>query len=310
MDGSRHSVSHAMIVTKLNQIFYDVEAEQYDERHPEVIEGDAGWWISRGEALVGELRSGLQAGAGLTILDLGCGTGFVSSLLSDYLVEGDLMVGLDQSEGMLKRARSKLLGKKLTPCRFTRGDAASLQFPDRSFHMLTLNSFLHHVYDYRKVLNEVDRVLKPGGYLLLAHEPNKAFFESPLIRMAASAWKAIGFGMTVPKDISDTINSRLREAHLTTSELRSDDILRLVEYHSPVEQGAIRIDNSKGFSLSDLLERELRDYTLIESTEYSTFYHRPLLERHPCWMRVAKAAASLLNGKGNLFSAVLRKEAV
>ena len=31
----------ALIVRKLNEIFYDVEAEQYDERHPEVIEGDA-----------------------------------------------------------------------------------------------------------------------------------------------------------------------------------------------------------------------------------------------------------------------------
>jgi ubiquinone/menaquinone biosynthesis C-methylase UbiE len=300
--------AEALMVKTLNQIFYDVEAEVYDERHPEVIEGDAEWWSSRGGALVRELKSGLPSGSGLTVLDVGCGTGFVSSLLSNHLAEGDLMVGLDHSEGMLKRARSKLAGKRVSLCRFARGDAASLQFLDHSFHMLTVNSFLHHVYDYRSVLNEIDRVLKPGGYLLLAHEPNKEFFQSPFIRMAASAWKLIGFGMKVPQDICDKINSRLRESRLAASEVRPDDILRLVEYHSPVEQGPVRIDKTKGFSLRDLLDQELRGYALIELNEYSTFYHRSLLERHPGLMRVAKTAASLLNGKGNLFSAILRKK--
>jgi ubiquinone/menaquinone biosynthesis C-methylase UbiE len=296
-----------MLVKSLNQIFYDVEAEQYDERHPEVIEGDADWWISRGPELVRELRSRLTAGSGLMILDVGCGTGFVSSLLTDYLVEGDCLIGLDHSEGMLRRARSKLSEEQLGRCRFARGDAASLQFRDHSFDMLTLNSFLHHVYDYRSVLKEVDRVLKPGGYLVLAHEPNRDFFQSPLSRLAASAWKLIGCGMTVPKDTCDKVNSRLHATHLAATELRAADILRLVEYHSPVEQAPIRIDKNKGFSLRDLLAEDLHGYVLLEAQEYSTFYLRPQLQRHPRWLRVVKTLARLLNGKGNLFSAVLRK---
>lgn len=307
MSASNQSSSDAMIVKTLNQIFYDVEAEEYDERHPEVIEGDAEWWIARGEGLVRELKSSLAAGCGLMILDVGCGTGLVSSLLSNYLVEGDVVIGLDQSEGMLNRARSKLSGTMAARCHFTRGDAGSLQFPDHAFHLLTVNSFLHHVYDYRLVLSEIDRVLKPGGYLVLAHEPNKAFFQSRIIRLAASAWKFVGFGMSVPADLCDKINSRLRASALATSEVRPDEILRYVEYHSPVEQGSIGIDKTKGFSPRDLLDQELRGYALIELREYSTFYHRPVLERHPWLMRIAKTAASLLNGKGNLFSAVLRK---
>lgn len=301
------SDADARIVQTLNRIFYDVEAEQYDERHPEVIEGDAEWWMSRGERFVNELKSGLTPGERLTILDVGCGTGFVSGLLSDYLSEGDLIVGLDQSQGMLKRARSKLSGEHITRCRFALGDAARLQFRDHSFHMLTLNSFLHHVYDYRSVLNEIDRVLKPGGYLMLAHEPNKAFFQSLPIRLAASAYKLLGFGMKVPKDLREKINARLRQSQLAAAEVGADDILRFVEYHSPVEQARIGIDKNKGFSLRPLLEQELRGYALIEHNEYSTFYHRPLLERVPWLMRAAKTAAALLNGRGNLFSAVLRK---
>ncbi len=307
--GAQGPASDAWIVRTVNQIFYDVEAEYYDERHPEVIEGDAEWWSARGERLVKDLKSRLTAGRGLMILDVGCGTGFVSGLLSNFLAAGDLIVGLDHSEGMLDRARSKLSEEKLRLCRFARGDAADLQFLDQSFDMLTLNSFLHHVYDYRSVLNEIDRVLKPGGYLVLAHEPNREFFQSRFVRLAAAVWKLVGFGMKVPTDICAQINSRLRESQLTARDVRPGDILRLVEYHSPVEQGAIQIDKSKGFCLRDLLEQDLRGYTLIEEDEYSTFYHRPLLERNPWLMCAAKAAGSLLNGKGNLFSAVLRKAA-
>jgi hypothetical protein len=80
-----------------------------------------------------------------------------------------------------------------------------------------------------------------------------------------------------------------------------------VEYHSPVEQGPIKIDKNKGFSLGDLLMHELRGYTLVEATEYSTFYRRPQLETNGWLSRLAQGAAGLLNGRGNLFSAVLRK---
>jgi hypothetical protein len=91
------------------------------------------------------------------------------------------------------------------------------------------------------------------------------------------------------------------------SDIRPDEILRLVEYHSPVEQGPIKIDKNKGFSLRDLLSHELCGYTVIESTEYSTFYHRPQLQTNRWLMGLAQTAAGLLNGKGNLFSAVLHK---
>jgi ubiquinone/menaquinone biosynthesis C-methylase UbiE len=307
MTGSGAPVSDAVIVRKLNQIFYDVEAEQYDERHPEVIEGDADWWLACAAKLIGALRAESDGAAALRVLDVGCGTGFVPGLLAGLLGEDDLVIGLDQSEGMLARARSKMSTDQRVHCRLTRGDAASLQFRGRSFDMVTVNSLLHHVYDYRAVLREIDRVLKPGGYLVLAHEPNREFFQSRLVRLAGSAWKLAGFGMTVPPDICARINARLRAARLTSAEVDPDHILRMVEYHSPVEQGALRIDPDKGFLPRDLLAEDLRGYTLIEITEYSTFYHRPLLERHQWLLRVAKGAATVLRGKGNLFSAVLRK---
>lgn len=294
------------LVRTLNQVFYDVEAEHYDERHPEVVEGDAAWWSARGAALVQALKSGLASERGLRILDVGCGTGFVSDLLSRHLVAGDMVIGIDQSEGMLRRARSKVSGAIAT---FVRGDASHLQFRSNAFHLVAVNSFLHHVYDYRSVLREIDRVLKPEGYLVLAHEPNREFFRSRGRRVAASLWKLAGFRMSIPADLRDRINARLRAAQLATADLHADEILRCVEYHSPVEQAPIAIDPNKGLSPRQLLADELRHYAVMELTTYSTFYHRPLLERHPRLQQVAKAAARLVTADGNLFSAVLRKRA-
>ncbi len=291
-------------VRTLNLVFYDVEAEDYDERHPEVLEGDAAWWTARGAALVRELRSGLESGRGLRILDVGCGTGFVAGLLSRQLVAGDMVIGVDQSEGMLRRARSKVTGAVAS---FARGDACHLQFRADAFDLVAVNSFLHHVYDYRAALREIDRVLKPHGYLVLAHEPNREFFRARGRRIAASLWKLVGFRMSIPPRSCERINARLRAADFATADLAADEILRCVEYHSPVEQRPIAIDPDKGFSPQALVRQELNNYAVVELNAYSTFYHRPFLERHPRLQQVAKAAARLATGDGNLFSAVLRK---
>lgn len=293
------------VVRKLNEAFYDAEAAQYDARHPEVVEGDVAWWRERLAAL---LAPGRTAGTPLRLLDVGCGTGFISTLAAPHLDAGAVAVGIDQSAGMLACARAKLAATAGgARCRLLRADAAHLPWRTASFDIVAVNSFLHHVYDPGAVLREIDRVLRPGGALLLAHEPNRAFFRSPLIRWAAAAYKGIGLGMRVPDELRDAVNVRLRAAGVAEAPIDGDAILRLVEFHSPLEQGVLTVDKDKGFTLHDFLEGELRGYAVLEHTEYSTFFHRPVLARHPWLQGAVQGAARLLRGRGNLFSAVLRK---
>ncbi len=94
------------------------------------------------------------------ILEIGCGTGHWSSFFSD---QGFPILGLDISEKMLEKAR----GKNIPNARFLEGQAENLPFDDHSFLNVACITTLEFVDDREKALNEIDRVLKPGGVLML-----------------------------------------------------------------------------------------------------------------------------------------------
>lgn len=99
---------------------------------------------------------------GQDVLDLGCGT---AELMSQVISEDSSrhMTGLDLSEEMLKIAKDKL-GLKAS---FVLGDAENLPFADESFDLVYCNDSFHHYPHPQAVLLEMNRVLKPGGTLLI-----------------------------------------------------------------------------------------------------------------------------------------------
>src|SRR6267142_1356344 len=106
------------------------------------------------------VRSGLA-------LDVGTGPGQIPlklALKSPHLE----IVGIDLSEAMLAKARNGAeaagLGRQV---RFETGDARRLPFPDHHFDLVMCNSLLHHASDPLATLNELARVARPQGALLL-----------------------------------------------------------------------------------------------------------------------------------------------
>lgn len=107
----------------------------------------------------------------LRVLDVCCGTGFLSyHLLSKVLVE-ELML-LDTSEMELKEAET-LLMKKFPHVRisYRRWDLLKNKFPPSSFDLIIGNSFLHHLHDLPCAIGELYRLLRPGGMFATLHEP-------------------------------------------------------------------------------------------------------------------------------------------
>jgi demethylmenaquinone methyltransferase/2-methoxy-6-polyprenyl-1,4-benzoquinol methylase len=99
---------------------------------------------------------------GQRILDVATGTGLVARALAR---RGCAVVGLDQSEQMLARAREKLsedpqLANRIT---FVHGEAERLPFETASFDALTFTYLLRYVDDRPATMSELARVVKPGG---------------------------------------------------------------------------------------------------------------------------------------------------
>lgn len=104
---------------------------------------------------------------GRRILDVGCGTGPVLEMLRE---RGAVVTGVDPSIKMLELAR-KRLGEDadLHQARLSQDpDVRSLPFPDDTFDDAVACLVLHYLKDWSAPLAEIQRVLVPGGRLILA----------------------------------------------------------------------------------------------------------------------------------------------
>jgi ubiquinone/menaquinone biosynthesis C-methylase UbiE len=115
------------------------------------------------------LRVAERTGTG-RLLDIGCGTGFVISLLADTFAD---IHGIDPTRAMLDKVDTSRGNITLHE-----GVAEALPFPEATFDLVTAYSVFHHLADHRPALTEAARVLRPGGVLYVDLEPNRAFWRA------------------------------------------------------------------------------------------------------------------------------------
>jgi demethylmenaquinone methyltransferase / 2-methoxy-6-polyprenyl-1,4-benzoquinol methylase len=103
------------------------------------------------------LVSRIDVGPRQTVLDVATGTGAVAREL--IAEKGCTVVGLDQSPEMLAEARRRLPDD----VKLIEGRAEQLPFPDATFDALTFTYLLRYVDDPAATLQELTRVVRPGG---------------------------------------------------------------------------------------------------------------------------------------------------
>lgn len=113
----------------------------------------------------GRLAALSGAGAGDRVLDVGCGTGYLTRIMAGQVNPGGEVTGLDLSEPMIEYARHRSGN-----CSYVVGEAQDLPFDDVSFDAIVSSYAIHHIaLDARpSAFAEMFRVLKPGGRLLIA----------------------------------------------------------------------------------------------------------------------------------------------
>ena len=115
------------------------------------------------------------------VLDLATGSGDVLFALRDGLPAHTGITGVDFCEPMLQEARIKREAKGLeeNTNKFILGDCLSLDFPDNSFDLITISFGLRNLEDRKKGLKEMNRVLKPGGRLIVLEFSQPYFWFRP-----------------------------------------------------------------------------------------------------------------------------------
>ncbi|AXA36480.1 S-adenosylmethionine-dependent methyltransferase [Candidatus Sumerlaea chitinivorans] len=151
--------------------------EEYHKMH--ALEKNYWWFQARRKmirTLLAELvpkcrvpaDAALASRPALRILDIGCGTGMLMEDLQAY----GWVAGLDFSPVALAYCRERRLPN------LARADVQRLPVRSNSVDLLTALDLVEHVEDDRKLMGEIHRVLRPGGYALMSVPAHKRLWSN------------------------------------------------------------------------------------------------------------------------------------
>ncbi|HEY2603705.1 MAG TPA: class I SAM-dependent methyltransferase [Thermoleophilaceae bacterium] len=109
-----------------------------------------------------------------TVLDVACGPG---NFTRAFAGEADLVVGIDASSAMLARAVHETKADNVA---YVRGDASAMPFRDGSFDAVCCFAALYLIEDPLGALDEIARVLAPGGRVALLTSVNRGLLPAQL----------------------------------------------------------------------------------------------------------------------------------
>ena len=144
-----------------------VEAGYYDVLHQELMNG---YVLKNLNKDIDFVLSSFGSSSP-RVLDIGAGTGYTAI---PFLKKGCFVDMVDISPEMLNLCRQKVdklgLGDK---ARFFVSEAEQFlsNLRGEEYSVIVISSFLHHLYDYMKLLGELDNHLAPGGIIFIAWEP-------------------------------------------------------------------------------------------------------------------------------------------
>lgn len=181
------------------------------------------------------LTLGVTAG---NVLDIGTGPGLIPIMLAAR-VPGLRLTGVDLSEPMLQKARNAVEQAGLADrLEFRVGDAKSLPFSKQSFDLVLCNSLLHHLPAPLALLNEISRVSKPGGAILLRDLRRPSRLEFPL----HACWFGRYYSGLMRQLYRDSLRAAYTRAELETllqqSKLAGGRVFRTGRTHIGIQRAA------------------------------------------------------------------------
>ena len=97
-----------------------------------------------------------------TVLELGCGVGFVAAYLAESY--NFVVYGTDYDADQIRIAKE--LQPKMEQLQFQVEDATRLSFADSSIDLVLAQNVFHHIPEWEAAIQEIARVLRSGGYVI------------------------------------------------------------------------------------------------------------------------------------------------
>ena len=139
----------------------------FSEIHPKTMFDEPGRLRKARKTVVVILDVLRQAGVDpreTRLLDIGCSTGILTRHYAEFFGN---VVGIDIDDGAVEWARKNRAAENLA---YRIGDSMDVPFPSGDFDLVTCTHIYEHVPDAQRMLDEIFRVLRPGGFCFFAAE--------------------------------------------------------------------------------------------------------------------------------------------
>jgi len=157
------------------------------------------------------------------VVDVGCGPGEAVRVASEYLVHGRV-IGVDPTPAMIRIAREQTLGHTCADrIRFTEGPAEQLPLESETASVVLAINSLHHWAEPHAGLDEVWRVLAPGGRFFIGDEETEG-----------GRWSHADGPLSDAAEIRRLVEQHGFEYVRTSRHTDADTVLLLMEASKPV----------------------------------------------------------------------------
>ena len=103
------------------------------------------------------------------ILDVGTGNGNFIRVLTSLEADFKSAVGIDVLNSSITSCEANFNDERIS---FVKMNALNMDFEDNSFDVVSLSNSLHHLLDIEDTLKEMERVLAPGGVIIICEMIN------------------------------------------------------------------------------------------------------------------------------------------
>merc|ERR1719197_2120542 len=116
----------------------------------------------------GGVDKAINDATSLKILDCGCGIGGTSRYIAKKVGDKGSVTGITLSKEQVKRGTQLCSERNISNCELRVMNALNMEFPDNSFDVVWACESGEHMPDKKRYVEEMARVLKPGGRIVIA----------------------------------------------------------------------------------------------------------------------------------------------